>query len=752
MQDTKALDGGLAARDFILASAAGLLSFAAFYWLSIPGLDPSQWSEVAVAARLRPPQAMLPGLWRVLTCGFFSAVGIPFAVKALSLLGAAVGGICVALVYLVVRQSFLFLARLDEKHAVWTNFISPFFAMVAALFVAVADPIWRISQTFSPEQLHLLLLLLAIYAWLRWITLGSNWRLYSLVALLGVASAETPFAIILTPLLLAGYCRFQRCVENGMAFNHKLVYALGPLPRWRMFFIFIGSLGLAIRMNVKIFAALGGVAANGWRMGDLYFRYGIDYWHVLTGSSNLAGWALGLGFGLFPLVVTMMLLPRSIRDTRPLAFHRGVLLFFVCALAVMQCGAFPAARFWTLATETASVSSGFFLSFYVVCSAVTIAMVGATFAFECQRVYLSVDEPRPGLALRGLVPAVAVALFALAAAHASRTVEAEMQRIVRDALEETVRECGDAKWIFTDGRLDDGLSLVAAESGRKIVPLNMMSGATRWEQSLRERHFPEGSADRDNASIGIPALLRVWAGEKPGGMDEAAVQLGFEFWKREHKSPPKASGFVARTSGMSDEEAARGIEAAKALSARIFELEGKKERAHPSPALADALSFVSWRLSRLARFRNDDDTADRLDRGNAALKRTLSVVDHERQRTFMRLTPLEGLRLALGRTDFVEARRHASAVLKSDEDHPEANFGMGMSYLVEGRLNDAELYLRRCLKKCPNEPAVLNNLSIICRKTNRYEEAEELARKALKVFPDSPEVKQTLQDAINRAK
>ena len=750
MEDTKAYESGLTARDYILAAAVGLLSFAAFCCFSIPGLDPSQWSEVAVAAKLRPPQTILPGFWRVLTCGFFSAVGIPFAVKTLSLLGAIVGGVCVALVYLVVCQSFLFLTRLNEEHFVWTGLISPFFAMVAALFVAVADPIWRISQTFSPEQLNLLLVLAAIFVWLRWIILGSRWRLYSLVALLGVASAETPFAIILTPLLLAGYCRFQRCVENGMAFNHNLVYALGPLPRWRMFFIFIGSLGLAIRMNVKIFAALGGVAANGWRMGDLYFRYGIDYWHVLTGSSALAGWALGLGFGLLPLVVTMMLLPRSIRDDRPLAFHRGVILFFVCALAVMQCGAFPAVRFWTLSAETVTVSSGFLLAFYVVCSAVTIAMVGAAFAFECQRVYLPAEEPRPGLALRVLVPVLAVVLFALAAVHVPRTVETEMQRIVRDALEETVRECGDAKWIFTDGRLDDGLSIVAAASGKELVPLNMMSGATHWEQALRARHFPEGSADRDNAASGIPTLLRVWAGEKPGGMDKAAVQLGFEFWKRELKPAPKASGLVARESGMSDEEAAKGIEAAKALSERIFELDGKKEHSNASPALADALSFVAWRLSRLARYRNDDDTAERLDRGNAALKRTLSVVEHERQRTFMQLTPLEGLRIALGRTDFVEARRHAATVLKNDENHPEANFGMGMSYLVEGRLQDAEFYLRRCLQERPNEPAVLNNLSIICRKTKRYEEAEELARKALKLFPDSPEVKQTLNDAINK--
>ena len=72
---------------------------------------------------------------------------------------------------------------------------------------------------------------------------------------------------------------------------------------------------------------------------------------------------------------------------------------------------------------------------------------------------------------------------------------------------------------------------------------------------------------------------------------------------------------------------------------------------------------------------------------------------------------------------------------------------MGMGYLREGRMENAEFYLRRCLIRRPDEPAVLNNLSIICRKARRYDEAEELARHALRMLPDSPEVRQTLKDA-----
>lgn len=751
MRDAITMKSQLTLRDFVLATAVGLLSFTAFFCLSVSGLDPSQWSEVAVAARLRPPSVIFPGLWRALTCGLFSTVGIPTAVKALSVIGAALGGICVALVYLIMRQSLAFLTRMGENHPIWTDVICPFFSVVAAVFVAVADPVWRISQTFSPEQLRLLLMLVAVFVWLRWLTLGSDWRLYPLVALLGVMSAETPFAFLLPPLFLMGYFRLWRRIVDGVFYAPERLPDPDSLPRWRMFFLFLGALGVAVWLNTHVFVALGGVDANGWRMSDIYFRYGAGYWRVLADASTLAGWALGLGFGLFPLIVAVRLFPKSVGDDRPLKFQRGVILVFVCALSIMQCGAFPAARFWAFMRDSVAVQSGFLLAFYVLCSSFTIAMVGAVFAFECQRVYLPETAPKPGKMLRWLVPSIAVAVFILAAMHVPRSVEAEMQRIVYDAIGETVRECGDAKWIFTDGRLDDGLELAAASMGKELHALSMMSGASRWDETLRKRHFPEGSADRDNAAIGIPMLLRVWAGEKPGGLSEAAIQLGFEFWKREHRTLPKASGMVAREVGMSDEEAEKGIEAARALSERIIAVSPKIAGAQPSPALANALSAVSWRLSRFARLRNDEQLANKLDATNTALKKMLSLVEYERQRTFMQLTPLEGLRIALQRADFIEARRYAAAVLRSDEDDPEANFGMGMSYLRDGRMDDAEFYLRRCLKRRPDEPAVLNNLSIICRKARRYDEAEELARHALKMLPNSPEVKQTLKDAIEKA-
>ena len=279
----------------------------------------------------------------------------------------------------------------------------------------------------------------------------------------------------------------------------------------------------------------------------------------------------------------------------------------------------------------------------------------------------------------------------------------------------------------------------------------MMSGARAWECAVRSRPFAVESDDWHHAQTGVPALLRILAGEKVGGMDEAAIQLGFEVWKRERKPLPTLSGMVARETGLDAATAQAGIERSKALADRILALAPKTETADPSPALASAFSAVSWRISRFARIREDATLANDLDESNTALKKMLSVIEQERQRTFLQMTPREGLQIALKRANFAEARRYAAAVLRANEDDAEANFAMGMSSLTGNRYADAERYLSRCLKVRPNEPAVLNNLSIICRKLRRYKEAEDYARRALKILPDSPEVKQTLADALKKA-
>ena len=287
--------------------------------------------------------------------------------------------------------------------------------------------------------------------------------------------------------------------------------------------------------------------------------------------------------------------------------------------------------------------------------------------------------------------------------------------------------------------------------GSQVKPLNMMSGPSAWDKYIRTRHFAEGTPDRASAEVGIPVLLRVWAGEMTNGMDNAAVQLGFEFWRRARKPLPKCSGFVAREKGLSDAEVERGISVANAIAARIIRIAKENPHMAVSPALRSAVSSVSWRISRFARMRDDDPLANELDEWNDAVKHMMKLIDYERMRTFMQMTPYEGLRLSLRRADFVEARKYGATVLQIDPEDPEANFGTGMAFLMEEKFKEAEFYLERTLVKRPDEPAVLNNLSIIYRKTNRLEKSLEYVRKAHELAPENEEISRTLKDTERAA-
>ena len=751
MRDMSVCDDRIGFLNRLVAASVALVCFVSMLIWSVPGVDPSVWNELAVVSGLRPPQTVFPGFWRFLAGCAFPLFG-SHALRMLNLAGAAVGAVCVYSFCLIVRQILSFLIRFGRPYPFWHLFIAPFFMAVAGLCFGLSDPLWSITRTFSPEEIRLFMFLGIVHGSIRWFVAGGNWRLFPVVTLMGAMSAETSFACLFPPLFVAAYVAVWHCVMDGLFQKPEKLPEPSELPKWRMFFLFLGGLALAACLNVRSFMAFGGLEASGWSPAEVYFRYAAGYWHVFIDAATLVGWMLGLCFCVLPFVVALRIAPLVIRDDRPMQFNLGVMMFFIGVLSILQMGAFASGRFWTFAKGTTLVGSGFLLVFFLFCSMAALAITGAAFAFECHRTYQTdEDGARPGFALKASVPVLFVVLVVLVYWHVPKPVETEMQRVVDAGVAEIVTECGDAKWIFTDGHLDAAIELESARRGGSLRCLNMMSGSEPWDVYLRRRYFKPETDDWRAAETGVPVLLRTWAGEKKDGLKDAALQLGFEYWKRDRKALPKSSGMVARESGMSDEERDAGIERSKLLSQRLMKVAPSVGHASSSPALSEAFSAVNWRLSRFARLRDDVETANALDNLNGTLREMLDLFEQERLRTFMQMTPAEGLQIALRRADFVEARRFATVVLNYDEENPAANFAMGMGAIRMNRMDEAERYLRTCLKKRPRDPAVINNLSIVCRKQGKYKEAEAFARRAVELLPDYPEVKQTLNDALRKA-
>jgi len=175
--------------------------------------------------------------------------------------------------------------------------------------------------------------------------------------------------------------------------------------------------------------------------------------------------------------------------------------------------------------------------------------------------------------------------------------------------------------------------------------------------------------------------------------------------------------------------------------------------------LKSMFMFLQWRLARMCRMRADaadragymsvaleeGDMADHLDEKNEAYSRIRRSMDWVGQQKGMRLTPREGLKIGLERADFRLAKTFAQQVLLADPENSSANFAIGMGYFVDEQYGRAEIYLKRCLAKRPDEPAALNNLAIAQLRLGRLDEAETNAAHALRVYPNSKEVQNTLQ-------
>ena len=286
-----------------------------------------------------------------------------------------------------------------------------------------------------------------------------------------------------------------------------------------------------------------------------------------------------------------------------------------------------------------------------------------------------------------------------------------------------------------------------------------MSGSSPLEIHLRTRDAAD-EEDRDMLAVGAANALRTWVRDKPERATNIAVQLGFELWRHDKLPLPPCGGLVARTAGFPSALAKDGRQRAVDLANRILKL---YETADPmsiaNRELKSMFMFLQWRIARMCRMRADaadrsgnlslameeSELAERLDGKNVAYSRIRKQMDWVGQQKGMRLTPREGLKIGLDRADFRLARTFAQQVLVSDPENTRANFAMGMGYFIDEQYGRAEVYLKRCLAKSPDEPAALNNLAIAQMRLGRLAEAETNAARALKVYPTSKEIQKTFQ-------
>lgn len=780
---------GLPRKDGLLAL---VLAFAATSWAllcSAPGVPPELWEEVAAAAGLRPPTSPYPGLWRIGAVALVKLVGTGTALVLLRLLGAMSAGGLGALVYLVFRDFLDCASESHVTHPAWRGWVPRFVVFLPTLLLVTSAPVGRLVRFFGPETLQGLMIVSSVFLLQRFLRTGVIWTLYVSVALTGAVLAETPLGI---PLL--GFVFFKIVIFSTYPYNPDLPICnliLYQNIRWHTSGIFLVAFLCVTLSDSWTFQMLDGWEACGWTsLTDASIETFIGYARTVPSYAGFSGWFSGLIVCCIPYIAIRRVFVRCVQLERPLPYGPGLACLGAVLLCYSQFSNTPVFWFWSRAGKGGIVASPLLTAAFLFFSALAMALAMAVWATDlyCRspRVVWRLSSPDDFDAIdasprfrrfaaflrlksrwsRRFVPAGFALLLVGGALPFVRDAEfRDAAALVDDAVKASVDELADVRWIFTDGRLDAALELEAASRGQRLTALAMIASRGPRTSFLNLRDV-EDESDELLLKGAASEALKSWILSDRPQLAASALQLGVEMFVRARRDPPTYLGLCARTK-VSDAEAERARAAAAALEERLLDY----YRSYGAGVVFDGLTSqllntIQWRLGRLLRFRAKiarqqdrlDDAvsletrADALDEQNAELKALVQRLDWFASQKGDVLTPREGLRVALARPDFILASRYAASILRSDPNDADANFAMGMRYLVEKKWESSEFHLRRVLAVRPKEVAVINNLAIVCFRLGRVDEAIALANKAKALAPSSEAVADTLRTILKAGK
>ena len=773
-------------KDCLIAVGLGVVVFSLQAFFSYPIAAPAAWAPLAEATGIVPPDAPLPGLWRMFAACLAELVGMGAVDCALVWLGHAAAGVCTACAYLIVGNVMMPLEQLAYRRGVaWSRRLLGVIAGCGTLFFAFADPVWRLGQTFLPATGALLLTLAALLLFVLFVRTGRLAFVGASVALLGVLAGENAAGLLFGALVLAA-TYFTCALGNSAAQGTLANLVVRFVSMWWLIGVFLLAYVLVAVGTCFWFAWHGGLEAHGWQAADLVLGVFRQNAQQLFLAATPSAWCLALFLVFVPFVFTRSLLRRAADEDRFLRYGDALAILGCGAVAFLQLSGWPSFWFWTWPVVYRAPSD-YLLGILSLLNALTVASAACVFccdlffrnyhrlagqsfpddadAAAAHRALAAVLRLRRlfrrlfWIVLAGLVLAVLPGLPGTAARGLLGVVDAYLDQVVDEA--------GDAEVLFTDGSLDRGVELRAAARGKKLVALSFREDGSAYRQACRRR-AGQDAEDRDVLACGAADLLRTWAYDKQERLPAMAAQVGLELWKRPGYTMPACAGLLARTTGLDAAAVVRGRERAWALAERILAL----RREFPGFSscadrlLRELLLYVQWRVAWFCHRRSEqaDHAGDlalaereealgtALDEANPALDRLRRVKEDLLAAQSARLMPREGLRLALGRMDFLAARPYARQILQADPDYSPANFAMGMSFLKEEQYNKAASYLRRCVEKNPNDVSAWNNLAVVYQRQGALDEAQAAAERAVEAAKalKTPEVRDRAVKDVSR--
>lgn len=764
--------------DLIIAASLAVATFFGLTFWGYPTLSPALWQETAVAAGVRPAANVLPGFFTFFASIVHSIFGVNAAPAMLRVIGHISLALIAGLVYATIREMMVFIMRARPQRSARRSLVVKIASLVGTVAFICTDPVWTAGQSLSEPTILIALTLGAIEFYFLFLRKGAIRYAYVCAVFLGFLSAETPMGFI----FLAAFVALNFVVLKVLPilespFFRPEVIAVG---KWYMTFIFMASFIAGVLLNCSTFVSHGGLDAIGETVGYIPLEYLLAYWGRISNAADLPGWILLIGACITPFVVTIVRFPSASDEEVFLSYSTGMVFFFCGIIAILQSFPIPELWFWTYSSHI----SPYLLSVGVLLAAVTVAggvMILGVDSLCRDHLHLAIqqfgaddddiDSPKVTSRISTLIRrtgmiAIPLILILLMLPGREKSATRAVLKVIGDAVKEMVDESGDAEYMFSDGNLDVAIELESNRRGGKLKCLSMMGGGSPYKVYLRTRGLTEDKEDSFSFNIDAAMGLRSWIRDRPQKLKNCVIQLGHDLWKRDGKAIPPVGGIISRPLGWeNDADRVAGVERAKSLAERSLAICAAGLKDCTDEETRAAFWNVLWRLSRACTYRGERadiagdaavaiaeaDLAAKLNDVNETYKAMTQAIVKQKDRMSQQLTTREGLQLALVRADFTMGKLYAETVLAAEPDNADANFAMGMYYLHERQLSRAEEYLKRCLIRKPNEPAVYNNLAMIQLEQGKLDAAEVNVQKALKLVPTAAAVIDT-QNAIKRAR
>lgn len=761
--------GKVGLNDFFLSSLVALGVFLLLKIWEYPFLPPSVWPEAAAAAGVRPPETILPGYFTFAARILFNLFGIGGGNWILRTAGhVALAGLAV-MVYLVICQVLNLMRRLRRTATLRQRFVTQIASVTATIAFVLSDPVWNAGQCLSPVTIQLCLVMSSLVFFFGFLRKGTLRWAYLTALMLGFLTAETPLGLILTVVLVAlnfFVIRVRPSIDSP--FFKPAVIQVG---KWYMTFVYAAAVLVGVGIECYSYVSTGGLAAAGDSFGALPLQYLVAYWGLLPKAVAKSGAILLAGVCVVPFLVEMLRFPQAADEEKFLPYGTGI-AFLVCGfVAFLQFSPVSATWFWTYVPVKSDIVLAIGLLLCAISVSLAIAVMGVdVMCRDHERLatqFFGADSDRDVRGLRVtrfsrllgylLLVSIPVGLVAVIVPGRQKTTMRDMMHLIEDAVRAVVIEADGARYLFSDGNLDAAIELEAAHLSQPLRCYALIGGG-RHAQYLRTRALGDHVEDRYSFSQDAATGLRSWIRGRPERLAQSAVLVGFDLWRRDGKPLPPLGGMLSRPLGGSETVRREGVARAHALCRRALDIVARGGLSDCTwPCVKLAYCDVLWRLARMCRHRAAAaDYAGRveeavaevaleteLNRHNLTFKKLQAAMARRNEQMMSRLTPLEGLQLALVRADFTMSKQYADVIIVSDPENPDANFAMGMYYMKARQFSRAEAYLTRCLIRKPNEPAVYNNLAMVQIELGKLDAAERNVEKALAILPGSAAVLDT---------